>query len=221
MNKYNCIIFDLDGTLLNTIHDISDSVNSVLNSLDLPTHSENTYKILVGGGIKNLVFNALPENKRQSKFVEYTLQLVRKKYEQNFDTKTHIYHGIDSLLDYLELNKFKISILSNKPHNLTIRTYEKFLSKWHFTSIYGDIDNIPVKPNPFQAINIAKEMKSLPQNIMFLGDSDIDMITAKNSGMFAAGALWGFRNKEELLKNGADILFNNPIEIVNFLKINK
>lgn len=214
--NYRAVIFDLDGTLLDSIEDLADSMNAVLAEAGLPTHDIESYKYFVGNGMKNLVLQSLPESRRDSRSVEQFIQKMKEEYGKRWNKKTRPYDGIPGLLDKLAEKDIHMAVLSNKPDKFTKLIARELLSNWYFSAVYGDREGIPRKPNPEGALEIAGMLGLQPKNILYLGDSGVDMQTANNAGMFAVGALWGFRKKEELLSNGAAALISNPLELLSF-----
>ncbi|MCJ7679609.1 MAG: HAD hydrolase-like protein, partial [Candidatus Aminicenantes bacterium] len=151
---FRSVIFDLDGTLLNTLDDISDSMNTVLKEIGCPVHSSDNYKYFVGRGIKHLVERALPSDRRDVGTIERAMERMRAVYHQNWDKKTHPYPGIPELLDELTRRRVRMSILSNKPHTYTPGVVERFLPRWTFAAVAGSKPGVPQKPNPDGALEI-------------------------------------------------------------------
>ncbi|WP_286680615.1 HAD family hydrolase [Tepidanaerobacter sp. EBM-49] len=216
--KYKAIIFDLDGTLLNTLEDLANSMNHVLKSQGLPVHEVEEYKYLVGKGMYNLAQKALPPEKREESFIKYCQQLMQEEYGKRWADTTRPYDGIPELLDKLTALRYKLAVLSNKPHEFTIQIVEKLLGRWKFDAVFGEREGIPRKPDPTAALEIAKLLNIAPEKFVYVGDSGVDMKTAKSAGMYAVGALWGFREADELLENGADALIEKPLELLEILK---
>lgn len=215
--SYEAIIFDLDGTLIDTIEDLANSMNYVLISRGFPAHDLTAYKYFVGAGMQNLVRQALPATERDTGTVEECLKAMTAEYSQHLMEKTALYPGIPELLDALTARKTKMTILSNKPDQFTKTIVEKLLSPWHFELVAGSKENVPRKPDPTAALEIAKLLGIPPAKFLYLGDTGIDMQTATRAGMFPVGVLWGFRNREELLANGAKKLIGNPPDILKSL----
>ncbi len=216
MNTIRTIIFDLDGTLADSLADIADAMNNSLVHFGYPVHDYQAYKYFVGNGIKNLVYKSLPEDKKDEENVMKCLEVMMEGYRKSYAEKTTLYDGIPELLDLLSEKKIKMAILSNKADELTQKICAKLLNKWHFEIILGATEYFPRKPNPESALYIAKEMAVLPQDILYLGDTNVDMQTANAAGMFAVGVTWGFRKREELLENGAKAIIDQPSELLNF-----
>lgn len=217
-SKIKGVIFDLDGTLLDTLQDIADSGNAVLKKLKFPTHSIEDYKIFVGDGMANLACRALPEGHWDLDTITKCVKLVKAEYSKRWYKTTKPYEGIAELLDELKERKIKIAVLSNKPHEFTNASVLRFLKKWKFTVIAGAKDKEPRKPDPTVALKIAAKMKLSPKEVIFAGDSNADMLTAKAAGMYAVGVLWGFRGKKELIANGAKAVIKKPQELLKFFK---
>jgi len=216
MNNLNLkgLIFDLDGTLANTIEDLADSMNRVLSSQGFPTHSCNAYRYFVGAGVRNLVLRALPEDKRSQATVDKCFDLMISDYNQNCFIKTRLYDGTIEVIDELRRRGVKLAVFSNKVDGLTIHFVEKLIGLEKFELVIGSKPTIPLKPDPTGALLISKELGIVPSEMGYIGDSGTDMITANKAGMFAIGALWGFRTKEELFSNGAKKLLNHPNELL-------
>lgn len=215
--KYKAVIFDLDGTLLDTIEDLSNSMNSVLSRSGFPVHDTDTYKYFIGNGLINLVKLALPEEKRSQDTIIRHLSELREEYSNRWYEKTHPYEGIPELLSSLREKNIKMSVLSNKADEFTQKIVSKFLPEWKFEVVYGERQSVPKKPDPTAAIEISNLLDTPPNNFLYLGDSGVDMITANSAGMYAVGALWGFRKRDELLENGAKALIVHPLELLKLL----
>ncbi|WP_421918928.1 HAD family hydrolase [Marinifilum sp.] len=208
------VIFDLDGTLANSIEDIADSMNQVLEENNFPTHDYTTYKTFVGRGIRSLVEKSLPNENRSSEEIKKNYERMMSVYDENCIVKTCLYPGIKDLLDSLRDKGIKISVFSNKANELTQKVVKVLLSDWKLEHVLGAGGEIPRKPNPKGAIFISDKMGIDPSELMYVGDSGVDMATAHNSGMHAVGVLWGFRDLEELLENGAQTLLENPMDLM-------
>jgi len=211
--KHKAIIFDLDGTLLDTLEDLAQSVNLVLSKHNYPTHDTEKYKYLTGSGIFNLVKNALPSHIVSNDEIKCYVDEVRKQYEINWCIKTKPFDGIPEMLSNLTDNNIKLAILSNKPDYFTRIAVDKFLSDWNFDVVFGERQNVPIKPHPQAALEIASILSLKPEEIIFMGDTNIDMITACNARMYPIGVTWGFRTIDELNKNGAKKILNHPTEL--------
>ena len=215
--KHRAVLFDLDGTLLNTLQDLADSVNKGLASLGFPKHNTEAYKTLIGEGREVLAERALPENRRDIDTVHKLLTYINSEYETHWADNTYPYPGIPELLDALTTNGIKMAVLSNKADDLTKMSVSKMLSRWNFALVAGARPSLPNKPDPTAALQIANQLNISPSQFLYLGDSGIDMETANGAGMYPVGALWGFRSKEELLACGAKALIRHPCELLKLL----
>jgi phosphoglycolate phosphatase len=215
--KFEGVIFDLDGTLLNTLEDIADAMNKVLIECSFPIHNYEEYKLFIGSGIRNLVLMALPESVRNEKFIDVCFKKMFAIYGDNCLIKTRLYDGVAEMLDALTDKGIKIAILSNKADALTQFIVKNLFAKWTFTAVLGERTDVPRKPNPAGALEVIKIFGCTPENILYLGDSGVDMQTATVANVYAVGALWGFRSKEELLHNGAKHLVEHPMELLSLL----
>lgn len=213
MKKYKGIIFDLDGTLLNTIDDLTDSVNSMLEYFGCPTHSNNEYKLKVGKGFRNLIENSFPEG-TDINTIEKGLNLFVENYDNNYQNKTAPYDGINELLDKLNDMGILMGVNSNKRDDYSKSLISKFFDRIPFTVVYGERSHVGKKPDPTTALEIAQMMALGIDELLYIGDSKTDIQTAKNANIDSVGVLWGFRSLEELKKYKADYIVANPEEIL-------
>ncbi len=193
--KYRAVIFDFDGTLLDTLRDLAESVNSVLNRSGFPEHSLEAYRHFVGEGIEELARRVLPEGHRDEATITKTLTDVREEYRQRWPNHTRPYEGIPELLDALTARRVKMAIVTNKPDDSTRTMAARLLPRWKFDVIVGATTDLPRKPDPKGALEAARRLRLSPEAILYVGDSDIDMKTANAAGMYAVGVLWGFRTR--------------------------
>ena len=217
--SYKAAIFDLDGTLLDTLEDIADSVNRVLRAKGFPIHKLEAYRFFVGDGSRMLIKRALPEKERSDESVECYLTAFKNDYANTWDAKTKPYSGISELLDGLEQKGVRMAVCSNKPHAFTAICVEKLLDRWCFEKVVGQSNRHPKKPAPDSALAIAAEIGILPSEILFVGDSGVDMQTAVSAGMMPVGAGWGFRPAEELLENGCRFLATSPLDVLQLVQL--
>jgi phosphoglycolate phosphatase len=212
---FKAVIFDLDGTLLDTIEDLTEAMNAALGRLGYPPRSIEECKNLVGDGLETYVRRALPRSASDDPAAAARLKVVmREEYNARCNVKTHPYPGVKELLDGLSRRSIPMAVLSNKPHEATTAVMEIYFSGWTFAVIYGARDGVPVKPDPQSALEIARHLGFAPSEIVYLGDTNTDMRTAAAARMFAVGALWGFRTAEELTANGAKILIARPTDLL-------
>jgi phosphoglycolate phosphatase len=211
------VLFDLDGTLLYTLRDIADSVNQALGYLGFPPHQLNAYKYFVGDGREVLAMRALPEHHRDTATVSKLVRYIDDEYSKRWTNNTMPYKGIADLLDALAMKHIRLAILSNKPHDITQLMVSKLLGKWQFQAVVGAQSSLPKKPDPSMAVQIARRLNTPPPECLYLGDSDIDMVTAIAADMYPVGVLWGYRTAEELLSNGARKLIQQPTDLLLLL----
>lgn len=215
--SYQAVLFDLDGTLLDTLADLGNAMNRVLAARSLPIHPLEAYRYFVGDGARMLVTRTLPENLRDEANIEACLEDFRADYDQNWQVETKPYPGVTDMLDALTARGLKLTVLSNKPHDFTQRCVGALLPHWAFDPVFGLRETVPRKPDPTGAFEIAASLNIPPANFLYLGDTAIDMQTACAAGMFPVGALWGFRSAEELRGNGAEVLIKSPLELLKLL----
>ena len=214
---FKAVLFDLDGTLLNTLDDLADSMNASLTRFGFPPHPVDTYKRLVGDGLVNLVLRALPEHHHDETTINKIATAQRDEYRRNWANKTRPYEGIPELLDALRERGIIMCVLSNKPDDFTRVIVQKFLAKWKFASVRGQNKETPIKPNPTGAVQIASKLGLSPAEFLYVGDSNTDMETANAAGMFPVGVLWGFRSKDELIEAGAKALIQQPTDLLSLV----
>lgn len=208
------VIFDLDGTLLDTLDDIGDSVNQMLAEYGFDGHTPDDYRRFIGNGIGMLVTRALPIAGRSEEMIEACVRRAREIYWQNWNRKTRPYAGVTDLLDALEERSIPKAVLSNKPHDFTVRYVKAYFDRWRFEAVLGLNDRFPAKPDPTSALDLARQLDVPPGRFLFVGDSAVDMQTALAAGMHAVGAGWGFRGPRELSANGCRTLVHHPREIL-------
>jgi len=214
---YKAILFDLDGTLLNTLDDLGDAANRILAAKGFPTHTLDEYRYFIGDGTAMLITRALPEEQRSDDTIRACLEAFRQDYARNWKAKTRPYDGVTEMLDELAARGLKMAVLSNKSHEFTKRCVADLLPDWPFNVVLGERHAFPLKPDPAGALEVAKRLNIPPPEFLYLGDSAVDMKTAIASGMFPVGVLWGFRPAQELEENGAQALIERPSEVLNLL----
>lgn len=215
--KFKVVVFDLDGTLLDTLDDLADSMNSILAKHNYPTHEVAAYKYFVGNGLRVLVHRTFPEGKRDDENVDRGLSDLREEYGRRWSNKTKPYKGILEMLNAVVKKGLRITVLSNKADDFTKLMVGKLLPGCNFDLIFGERKGIPKKPDPAGAMEIAQTLGVPPSECLYLGDTGVDMKTAMSAGMYPVGVLWGFRKAEELVENGARILITDPAAILDLL----
>ena len=214
---FRATIFDLDGTLLDTLDDIANAANCVLAARDFPTHPNPHYRRFIGDGIVKLMLRALPETHQDDATVQACVAAYVQEYERTWNAQTKPYAGVPEMLDTLVVRGIKLAVLSNKPDHFTQRCVGELLAKWAFDVVLGASDEFPRKPDPASAIETAKRLGVSVAECLYVGDSGVDMQTARAAHMCPVGVLWGFRGKEELLKYGAQHLIDKPSEVLELL----
>ena len=211
------VIFDLDGTLLNTLDDLADSTNYALSRFGYPTRTIEEVRQFVGNGVAKLIERAIPKGKNNPNF-EKCLAIFKENYAQNMYNKTAPYNGIIEMLSNLKSKGIKIAVVSNKfdlaVKELCKKYFEGFID---FAAGENEAQGIKKKPAPDTVISVLNEFNFAPEDAVYVGDSDVDIMTAKNSKMPCISVTWGFRDEKFLLENGATILINAPSEIYNHL----
>ncbi|MFA5423309.1 MAG: HAD family hydrolase [Phycisphaerae bacterium] len=216
--KFKAVIFDLDGTLLYTLKDIADSGNFALEQMGFPTHPVDDYRYFIGEGIETAMSRTLPEEKRDEKTVAECVRIYREDYSHRWRKSSKPYDGIAEVLKRLKQMGIKTAVLSNKPDDFTRIMVNELLGNFDFETVQGSLPGVPDKPDPGAALNIAKKMKIAPENCIYIGDSDIDMKTARAAGMYAVGALWGYRTADELKRAGANKIIEKPTELLELFE---
>lgn len=212
--RYGAVIFDLDGTLLDSIEGIAETANFLLKNSGFPVFSREEYKKFVGDGLEKLVYRILPRNKR-GELDRYVWE-YRKLYKKTWQKKTRVYKGVRELLNFLSERKIKKAVLSNKSDEFAKIMVKKLLPEDFFGIIWGERSGIPRKPDPYAALQIASKFSMNPENVLMVGDSGIDMQTAKNAGMVPVGVAWGLREAGELLEQGACRVISKPLDLLDF-----
>ncbi|OCN05626.1 hydrolase [Erysipelotrichaceae bacterium MTC7] len=216
MNDYKGIIFDLDGTLLDTLSDLANSVNKVLLHYHFPVHANDVYKKKIGKGFKDLLTRSMPENTPES-IVEEGLSLFLEIYDQDYMKTTKPYPGIVELLHTLQAKGVKLAINSNKRNDYTNSLVKKNFPDIEFVGCFGERKNIPKKPDPTAAFELRNMMMLKCSEVLYVGDSKTDMQTAENANMDSIGVLWGFRDKEELQDYHATYIVKDAKEIESII----
>jgi len=212
---YKAVIFDLDGTLLDTLTDIATSANFVLENYNKSALPIEDYNLLVGQGAAQLFKDLLPELSLEEQ--NNALALFEKHYEKQFSINTKIYEGISKVLTFLQVRDIKMAVLSNKPNSFTKKCVMKYLKNWKFDAAYGIREGIPRKPDIAGVEEILKELGVSANETLFVGDTKVDMQTAKNADMDSIGVLWGFREKAELVEHGATFIAEEPADIIKLI----
>ncbi|MDP2920085.1 MAG: HAD family hydrolase [Dehalococcoidia bacterium] len=217
-SRFKAVLFDLDGTLLDTLLDLANSVNDALRRLGFATHPTPAYRYFVGEGREIMALKSLPPDHRDPATVNKLVALINQEYSRQWAINTRPYPGIPELLDTLAGMDIRTAVLSNKADDISKTMVAGLLGRWRFDVVRGALNGVPKKPDPTAALQIANELHLKPSEFIYLGDSDIDMKTAAAAGIYPVGALWGFRTEEELARGGAKVLVKHPMELMKILR---
>ena len=212
MKTYKAAIFDMDGTLTDTLADLFDSVNEMLAHYNFPLCTLDEVRQFVGNGARILMRRSLPADNEY--LIDEVLKFYNDCYARNCLNKVKPYAGIMELLTTLEAKKIPLGICTNKQHFAAVKIAEKILAPIKFGYVSGDEPGQPRKPDPTRALAGAKLFNVAPDDVAYFGDTAVDMQTAINAGFLAIGVTWGFRSREELVENGAQIIIDQPSEIL-------
>ena len=216
---YRAAVFDLDGTLLNTLADLADSGNELLASYGMAPHPEPAFRYFVGNGSRKLMERILPGKSPEQ--IDEALARYKAIYEKHLTAKTTPYAGISETLSALKARGVRMAVCTNKHISAAEALIRKYFPADTFDAFEGDRPGVPRKPDPAHVRIVLEKMGVMPEETVYLGDSGVDMQTAVNAGTLPVGVLWGFREKDELMENGAQILLSKPSELlekVDFVK---
>ncbi len=216
-HKFRAAIFDLDGTLVNSVADLANAMNNVLRTNNFSTHEVQAYNYFAGNGIRKLVERALPETARTTELIQRFHRQMLEDYNAHCTDQTRPYDGIVDLLYFLKKSDLRICVLSNKIDCLTQKIVATLFAPDTFDWVQGALPNVPHKPDPTSALAIAEKLKIPTSEFLYLGDTNVDMATARNAGMTAVGCTWGFRTREELAQAGADLIIDHPKDLIEIL----
>jgi phosphoglycolate phosphatase len=208
------VLFDLDGTLLDTLEDLAHAANAALSACGHPTHSVPAYRMLVGAGVRKLFERALPSGRVTPAEIERCAAVFREAYGKGWNIRTRPYDGIDDMLEQVAQRGLAMAVLSNKPDDFTQTCVREYFPDVPFALVLGEKPGVPPKPDPTGARHIVAVLGISPEEFLYLGDTSIDMETARLAGMRPVGALWGFRSQEELVAAGAEIVLEQPRDFI-------
>lgn len=213
-------IFDLDGTLLDTLGDIAGACNHALTACGCPVHEVGEYKRFVGSGIMNLFRRALPEEQRTEEMVIRMRNAFIQYYDEHKDDTTQPYPGIEDLLEKLSAKGIALAVASNKYQEATQELVARYFGDYSFASVLGQREGHPIKPDAGIILEAMASCEGVrPDEVIYCGDSDVDMLTGINAGVKTVGVTWGFRSREELAAYSPCLLADNPEEIHNFIAL--
>ena len=215
--KYQAIIFDLDGTLLNTLDDLAIAFNIACGQFGCPLSDREEYKQLVGNGARHVIVTRFKQHHISEEHVEQGVRLFREAYSATKLAQTHPYPGIPEVLHALSEIPVKLNVLSNKPHQDTVQCIRQFFNIHQFEVVLGQQENSPLKPDPASTKKIMRQCGVPCSMGLFIGDTPVDIETAHNAHMHAVGVTWGFRTQTELEQCGADTIIHKPEDILSCL----
>jgi phosphoglycolate phosphatase len=218
--NFDAIIFDLDGTLLDSLEDLANAVNATMAQYGFLQLSLEEVKTLIGYGARQLVYGAIDFTKPDvsPEKLEEIFQTYREIYARGWQIKTHYYDGVQELIADLRQAGVRLAVLSNKPHDRTCEMVDFYFPHDTFSAVYGQIEPWPVKPDPSLAMEICRQLQAEPARTALVGDSGSDMQTAVRGGLVGLGAAWGFRSAEELQAQGAAEVFATARDLHTWLK---
>ena len=214
MNRFKAVIFDLDGTLIDSKEDLGLATNRVLCGRGYAAWPVEQYGIFMGHGLRALTEQALPEASRTDEEIDRCHALILEDYGRNCMVKTRLYAGIDKVLDHLAEKGVRMGVLTNKPHAIACRIVEGLLGAWHFDFVQGGQEGLPLKPEPDGVHRFCRQVQVEPEETLFVGDSDVDVMTASNAGLCCLGVSWGFRGRRELEEAGAWRVIDKAEEMI-------
>jgi phosphoglycolate phosphatase len=215
--KYSAVLFDLDGTLLDSLEGIALAMNAVLSEQGWETHPTPAYATMVGNGIEEMVERSVRPHRVDDETMEKFVSDYRRNYSQCWPSHSPPYQGIEALLAFLAGKGMALAVLSNKRDDFCKDMVAHFFPRIQFAAVCGTVSGIAQKPDPGGALAIAKKLVIAPESFLYLGDTDVDMQTAAAAGMFPGGVAWGFRSTAELEAAGAQKIFNHPDDVIAFL----
>lgn len=213
--EYDAAIFDLDGTLADTLADIAAAGNHAMRELGRAEIELPRYRYLAGQGVARLVADALGEDADPEK-IEQGVHCFRVYYEEHWRDQTGPYPGVPEMLDALSERGIKLAVLSNKPHWATVEVVGEFFGQWPFDAVVGHRPEAELKPHPGSGLAVAERLGVAPDRCVYVGDTAVDMQTGRSAGFFTVGVTWGFRDESELRDHGAQAIIHTPMELTGW-----
>lgn len=213
----NGIIFDLDGTLLDSLQDIAEAMNAALDELGYPGHPIPAYRDFIGHGLSQLASRALPQDQNSPEAIQHVVEVMQRYYAEYLGRHTQPFPGIIETLTSLADRGTRLGVLSNKHHHFTQTLVAQLFPEHLFCAVFGARQKIPIKPNPYMALVIARVFNISPNEILFVGDSDVDIQTSRNAGMIPVGVSWGYQSACQLTGAGANIILNKASNLLDFV----
>jgi phosphoglycolate phosphatase len=212
--QFDAAIFDLDGTLADTLEDLADATNRLLVAERLPAHDYAWYRQAIGNGVRQLIITAIPAERQTEGTVSDYVKRMMADYGEHCLVRTRLYDGIAETLGELRAAGVRLAVNSNKPDEPTRRIVDELIGPGTFEAVMGARPDVPLKPDPAAALQISEAMGIAPRRTIYVGDSRVDMLTAAAAGMIAVGVSWGFRTRAELVENGAVAVVDQPHELL-------
>lgn len=216
--NFKAAIFDLDGTLLDSIGDLSDAMNETLTAYGFPTFPLPHHKSAVGNGIKAYAEKCIPKEKNTPEFLEKFIEQMGVRYDKCCTVHTAPFDGIFPLLNFLCEQNIALNVLSNKVDSFAKNMIRHFFKDYNFQNVLGERPGVPKKPAPDAALFIAKQCNAKPSEVIFIGDSVYDVLTGKNAGMLSIAACWGYQSEDMLCEKNPDFAAHTPWNIIDYLK---
>ncbi len=217
MQNIRAVIFDLDGTLCNTLNDLGECTNRALADFNLPLHQIEEYRMIVGNGVDMQIRRAIGEEKYTKELADKVKAAFKAYYHQDYLKYTKPYEGMEEALNQLDEMGLKTAVFSNKPDEFAGKICRELFGE-RFVLVAGNRPGVPVKPDPSGLYLILEQMEISPQECVYCGDSCVDIDTGKNAGIKTVGAAWGFRGRKELEEHNADYIIENPIDLPKLMK---
>lgn len=213
------VLFDLDGTLVNSLGDLAEATNRALAAGGFPAREVEEFKLFAGDGMPKMLERALPEGNKSPETVQRLLTVLKSYYIEHYADKSTPYDGVPELIAELKKRGFIVAVVTNKLQEMAEVVVNKFYGD-AFDRVFGMREGIPAKPDPTMALLAMRELGVTPEECVFVGDSGMDVATGVNSGALPVGELWGFRGEEELRKNGARYIISRPEELLKIIEEN-
>ena len=214
--KYSAIVFDLDGTLINTLEDLMNSVNFALEKCNFPKKNIDEIRRFAGNGVKKLVYLSTPESTSEET-KEECLRIFKEHYTKHSCDKTAPYNGINEMLETVKAMGIKTAVVTNKMQEAAVDIITNFFGSY-IDVIIGQIDGVAQKPAPDGVLLAMNKLEALPEETVYIGDSEVDCATAHNAALPIIGCTWGFRERKVLEENKAEYIINEPKEIIGIIK---
>lgn len=215
--SHRAVLFDLDGTLIDSVADIAQATNNTLAALGFPTHPTHIYRGYIGDGARNLLLRALPQQSRDEQTLRSAMAIWRGEYDCVWNRQTRLYPGIAELLSCLQKRAIRLTLLSNKPDDFVQKCAGQYLSGWPFAVVMGATERFPHKPDPAAALEVARLAGVAATDFLYVGDMPVDMETACRAGMVSVGVTWGLRGSDDLTAAGAQHIIDAPAELLDIV----